>query len=276
MFRRRRPAPRPAPHEVTAAGVRELVDEHLEAGRPTGWFEPVYAAAAGDVDRVPWGGAEAHPYVTDWLADPVVDPPGRRAIVVGCGLGGDAAAVHTAGYDVLAFDVAPSAVAAARGRLPDAVEVRQLDLLDLPDDLLASADLVVEVRTVQSLPGLVRDAAMHAVASLASPGGVVLTVGLLATSAAAAADADGPPWPQAPSELAAYAAGNLRRVALEHPDHDGAAAVDVRLTWIREDGPGTGPPIVALGDPRDVLGLAGPGTVGPGGGAGPADLGRRP
>lgn len=219
---------------MTPVDVPALVDEHLAAGRPTGWFEPLYAGADGAADRVPWGGETAHPYVTDWLETPVAEVPGRRAVVVGCGLGGDAAAVHAAGYAVTAFDVAPTAVAWARRRLPDDVEVGVADVLDLPDALVGAFDLVVEVRTVQSLPGVVRDAAMHGVASLAAPGGVVLVVTLLATSAAAADAASGPPWPQAPSELTGYLEGGLRRVALEHPDPAGAATLDVRVTFVRD------------------------------------------
>jgi SAM-dependent methyltransferase len=208
---------------------------------------------------VPWGGAEPHPYVVDWLADPVVPPPGRRCVVVGCGLGGDALAAAEGGYEVTAFDVAPTAVSWAGSRLPDAVSVRQADLLDLPEDLVGAFDLVLEVRTVQSLPGVVRDAAMHAVASLAAPGGVVVVVTLLATSAAAGAEVPGPPWPQAPSELAAYAAGGLRRVALEHPEPDGSPTIDVRLTFVADvggsgGGPTTGPQGTAAGD---VLGIHG-------------------
>lgn len=234
--------------------VRGLVEEHLGAGRPTGWFEPLYAAVRGRADDVPWGGQDPHPYVADWLADPVVAPPGGRAVVVGCGLGGDALAVHEAGHEVTAFDVAPTAVAWARERLPDEVEVRTADLLDLPADLVGAFDLVVEVRTVQSLPGVVRDAAMHAVASLAAPGGVVVVVTLLATSADAAATTDGPPWAQAPSELAAYLAGGLRRVALEHPEpREGEQALDVRVTFVRDDGPAS----TGGADGPDVLGIHG-------------------
>lgn len=233
-----------------------LVEEHLGAGRPTGWFDPLYAAADGDASAVPWDGREAHPYLADWLADPVVDPPGRRAVVVGAGLGGDARALHDAGYTVTAFDVAPTAVAWARERVPEAVTVLEADLLDLPDGLVGGFDLVVEVRTVQSLPGVVRDAAMHAVASLAAPGGVVVVVTLLATSADAAARWSGPPWAQAPSELAAYLAGGLRREALEHPDPAGEDALEARVTFVRDPrGPGTLAGGLDVGGPDDVLGI---------------------
>jgi SAM-dependent methyltransferase len=172
--------------------------------------------------------------VTDWLDTPVADPPGRRAVVVGCGLGDDAAELARRGFEVTAFDVAETAIAWAARRF-DGVDVdwQVLDLLSLPDALLGTADLVVDVRTVISLPGVVRDAAMHAIGSLARPGGVVVTVTLMAVDAEVARDAVGPPWPQAPSELAAYRAAGLERLALEHPDPGEDGTMEVRLTWRR-------------------------------------------
>ncbi|MFA9444340.1 class I SAM-dependent methyltransferase [Egicoccus sp. AB-alg6-2] len=227
-FLRRQPPP---------ADPRVLVEEHLEAGRPTGWFEPLYARARGDAGAVPWAELTAHPYVVDWLDDPVVAPPGRRAVVVGCGLGDDAAELARHDFEVVAFDVAPTAVAWAQKRFRRTpVEWRVADLLDLPDDLVGGFDLVVEVRTVQSLPGVVRDAAMHAVGTLCAPGGVVVAVTLVAGSDAVSRTWQGPPWVQSPSELAAYRAAGLERVALEHPDPDERGVMEVRLT-MRRPGP---------------------------------------
>lgn len=225
-----------------------LVAEHLEAGRPTGWFEPLYAQARRDAGAIPWAASTPHPYVVDWLDDPTVAPPGRRAVVVGCGLGDDAAELARRGFEVVAFDVAASAVDWARSRFPRAgVDWRVVDLLDLPGDLVGGFDLVVEVRTVQSLPGVVRDAAMHAIGRLAAPGGVVLAVTLVAGSTEAARAWQGPPWAQAPSELAAYRAAGLERVALEHPEPDEHATMEIRLTLCRPPGDaptGGGLPIV--------------------------------
>ncbi|MFA9429820.1 class I SAM-dependent methyltransferase [Egicoccus sp. AB-alg2] len=228
--RRRRDAPDPT----------ALVAEHLEAGRPTGWFEPLYARADGDAGAIPWAHQTAHPYVVDWLDDPVVEVPGRRAVVVGCGLGDDAAELARRGFSVVAFDVSPTAVDWARRRFRRAdVDWRVADLLDLPDDLVGAFDLVVEVRTVQSLPGVVRDAAMHAIGTLTGPGGVVVAVTLVAGSNEVAKAWQGPPWAQAPSELAAYRAAGLERVALEHPDPDERGVMEVRLTLQRPPAGGT-------------------------------------
>jgi SAM-dependent methyltransferase len=197
---------------------------------------------------VPWADLAPHPYLTDWLDRPVASPPGDRAVVVGCGLGDDAAELARRGFRVTAFDVAPSAVDWAARRFPDAeVDWRVADVLDLPDDLLGAFDLVVEVRTVQSLPGVVRDVAMDAIGRLAGPRGVVVVVTLVATSTEVVAAWDGPPWVQAPSELTVYRSSGLVRLALEHPDPDERGAMEVRLTLQRPEQPktsGSGLPIV--------------------------------
>ncbi len=153
---------------------------------------------------------------------------------MGCGLGDDAAELARRGFEVAAFDVSEAAVDWARERFGgDGIDWRTADLLALPDEWQQAFDLVIEVRTVQSLPGVVRDAAMQAIGSLVAPGGVVVAVTLVATDADTARSWSGPPWAQAPSELAAYRAAGLERVALEHPDPQGQPAMEVRLTLTR-------------------------------------------
>lgn len=214
--------------------VVSLAESYLDAGDPAGWFEPVYAAARGKADRVPWvhGSGSAHPYVRGWLDDPVVSPPGSRAVVVGAGLGDDAALLAERGYEVVAFDISETAIAWARRRHGTPVDWRVANLVDLPDDF-GTFDLVVEVATVAYLPGVVRDAAMHAIGTLARPDAVAVTIGPLKTSADVTEPWDGPPWPQVPSELAAYRSGGLERVAFEHADPDEDGMLEFRATWQR-------------------------------------------
>lgn len=242
MRRRRRPI-----------DVRTLAEEHLDAGRPTGWFEPLYAHAFGDLAGIPWAHDGADPAVLDWLDAPVATPPGRRAVVVGCGLGDDAAALARLGWTVTAFDISPSAVRWARRRHPTvAVDWQVADVLDVPADLVGSFDLVVEVRTVPSLPGVVRDHAMDAIGRLAVERGLVLVVTMLAADAEVARRWVGPPWAQAPSELAVYRGSGLTRLALEHAPADGDDAVTARITWQRPDGvPATEEP--APGSPLPMI-----------------------
>jgi SAM-dependent methyltransferase len=225
--------------------LRSLVSEHLGAGDPTGWFEPAYRAVVEGGQRLPWQEGAAHPWVASWLDGPVHTPPGRRALVVGCATGEDVRLLAERGYEVVGIDVAPTALAWARELLGAAsravrrrVTLFEADLLTVDAAALGPADLVVEVHTVPWLPGLVQDAAMAAIGPLLSPGGVALTITELRQNQGEVPG--GPPWPQAPSALAAYRAGGLVRLALEHPPADAAGPLEVRCTWQRPRTPQTG------------------------------------
>ena len=246
--------------DVESDHLRELRDQHLAAGRPSGWFEPAYALARAEGARLPWLYGTPHPYLESWLEAPVTSPPGQRALIVGCGLGHDAVAVANAGFEVTAIDVAPTAVQWAEQRASELIDAGvprirflEADLLTPPTELLGAFDLVVEIHTVPWLPGVVRDAAMVAIGGFAAPGGIVLVVTLLATDHATLERTSGPPWPQAPSELASYRAGGLARVALEHPGPEAGSLIEARITWQRPYGerPEMG------GEPAGGLPLAG-------------------
>lgn len=201
----------------------------------TDGFDALYAEAQGDARRIPWARGQAHRYVTAWLDQPGLDVTGVDAVVVGCGLGDEAADLARRGCRVTAFDISPTAVDWARRRFPDAdVDWQVLDLFDLPGHMRQAYGLVVEVRTVQSLPGDRRDEAMHAIASLVGPGGVLVATLLLATSDTAARAWQGPPWALAPSELATYAMAGLERQGLDHPPgQQDQPAMEVRLVMTR-------------------------------------------
>jgi SAM-dependent methyltransferase len=218
--------------------LRPLVEEHLAAGAPVGWFEPAYRAAVAAGQRLPWQEDQGHPWVASWLDAPVLTPPGRRALVVGCGSGAQLHLLAERGYEVVGIDVSPTALDWARARLRAArrhvrraVRLVEADLLTVDPAAIGPIDLVVEVHTVPWLPGVVQDAAMAAIGRLAAPGGVVLAITEL--RGAEEQTATGPPWPQAPSALAAYRASGLVRLALEHPPAAGTGSVEVRLTWQR-------------------------------------------
>ena len=155
----------------------------------TSWFDRLYRTAAGDPSQIPWASQSACPIVTDYLA---AHPGPGRAIVIGCGIGDDSEAVAAAGYDTVGFDVSPEAIAWCRRRFPGSpVDYLVSDLFSLEDGWREAFDLVVEVRTVQSLPPDVRRAALCGVASLVAPAGSLLLVAL-----ARAEDVIpyGPPW----------------------------------------------------------------------------------
>lgn len=203
----------------------------------TDWFEPLYAGADGDAGAVPWADLAPSPLLLSWLDRPGVDVDGSDVLVVGCGLGDDAAELARRGCRVTAFDLSPTAVAWARRRFARLdVTWRVADLLDLPEALHASGGLVVEVRTVQSLPEPLRADAMTAIAATVATGGLLVHIGLVATSPRAAHEWEGPPWALSPDELAAYEGAGLERLDLAHPAAADGPAMEVVLTMQRPGG----------------------------------------
>ena len=169
-------------------------------------FEEIYARACGDFAAVPWATLEAHPVLLAWL-DEQPTARGRRALVVGCGLGDDAEGLAARGWEVTAFDLSPTAIAWCRRRFPDsAVDYQVRDLFALPEAWLGRFDLVVEINTLQSLPPPTRAAAAEAIAATIRPGGRVF-VRCLASSAEHAVGSR--PWPVSRAELGRFVAAGL-------------------------------------------------------------------
>ncbi|NUO56318.1 MAG: class I SAM-dependent methyltransferase [Hamadaea sp.] len=188
------------------SAARRLAAESVAAGEPTAWFETLYAAAEQGAAVVPWADLEPNPLLVRWAVAGRATGRGR-AVVLGCGLGDDAEYLAGLGYDVVAFDIAPTAVAAARRRFPSTtVDYRVADLLELPADWIGAFDLVLEVYTVQVLLGDARRTAIANSAALVGPGGTLLVL-------ARARDSDGDPgqmpWPLTRAEIDAFAAGDL-------------------------------------------------------------------
>jgi SAM-dependent methyltransferase len=184
----------------------EVAAEMDDHGDATGWFDRLYHAADRNARAVPWASMAPCPDL-----EAVLDsaPAPGRAMVVGCGLGDDAAALAAAGWDTTAFDISTTAIAWARDRFGDAVDWRVADLFDLPGEWDRAFDLVVEVRTVQSLPPPLQRKAMEAVASLV---GVRLLV--VANTRPHHVLPTGPPWALSIEELDAYRGAGLVEEAL--------------------------------------------------------------
>ncbi|MFC8734547.1 class I SAM-dependent methyltransferase [Luteimicrobium sp. NPDC057192] len=185
---------------------------NAEPSDPTGWFERLWASAAdGDV-TTPWDRDDPHPALATWPGLPEPGEGRGSAVVVGCGLGADAELLAGLGYEATAFDISPTAVAAARERHPgSAVTYTVGDLLDLPADWVASFDLVVEIFTVQAVNRSVRGQLTAGVRSLVAPGGTLLAVQAIALPG----DDDGPPWPLTRDEIEAFGRRGLSAVRIE-------------------------------------------------------------
>ena len=185
----------------------------------TGWFEPLYSDARAGTRSVPWDRGTAHPLLTAWTAAQGVRGEGRRALVIGAGLGFDAEHLAALGFATTAFDVAPTAVAMARERFPgSAVDYRVADLLDLPREWARAFDLVVEIITVQALPEELRAPATAAIAGTVAPGGTLFVVSGIRDGA----PQPGPPWPLTRAQVEAFATGGLALARLDRAPLPGA------------------------------------------------------
>jgi SAM-dependent methyltransferase len=201
---------RPDPDEHS----RRLAAESLAADDPTGWFERLYAEARDGEAVVPWDRGVPNRLLVEWTQARGVDGVGRRALVVGSGLGDDAEHVAGLGYETVGFDVAATAVATARGRFPDsAVRYVTADVLDPPADWSGAFALVVECINVQALPERLHAQAITNIARTVAPGGTLLVIAA-AREEGEPVD-DPPPWPLTRSEIDAFAAGELRTVRVE-------------------------------------------------------------
>ena len=183
------------------------------------FFDGLYVAAGGGGEPLPWdrGGAPQQ-LLADWAADRGLrgrGGAGKRAVVVGCGLGGDAEFLARLGFAVVGFDFSAPAIEAARALNPTStVDYEVADLLALPEGWLAGFDLVVESLTVQSLPRSIRPRVIAAVRSLAAPGGTVLVI---SSQQGVRTETEIGPWPLSRADVDSFAGDDFELVRLEQP-----------------------------------------------------------
>lgn len=199
--------------------ARQLAGEAAAAGDPAGWFETLYAEAQAGTATVPWDDRQANPHLTEWAATAAgraATGPGRRVLVVGCGVCDDPAFLAGLGCEVTAFDVSPTAVAEARRRFTDSsVNYQVADLLSPPPGWAGTFDLVVEAYTVQALYGQARIAAIEALSRLVAPGGTLLVIARATDEENPVRDPAMMPWALTRSELESMAGNQLTARSVE-------------------------------------------------------------
>jgi len=155
---------------------------------------------------------QPNPNLIPWL-DQHPAEPGRRALKVGCGYGDDAEELCRRDYDVVAFDVAPTAVATCQKRFPDSkANYVVADLLDPPAKWKRAFDFVLESYTLQVLPPAQRAAALSNVAEFVAPGGTLLVI---ARGREPDEDRGLMPWPLTRAELLQFESHGLTIVEFE-------------------------------------------------------------
>jgi SAM-dependent methyltransferase len=172
--------------EAKRERIREIASEHYKRGDVTGWFEALYAEAAGDNEVIPWADLEPNAYFRKWAESTDLKGDGRTALVVGCGLGDDARYLCDLGFKVTAFDISPTAIEWAKRLHADTDIV--FEVMDLFEPFrgwtqtqavsLRSGgfDFVLEVYTIQPLPIDMRPRVIDAIAAFVAPGGKLVVV----------------------------------------------------------------------------------------------------
>ena len=97
--------------EQARARARQLAQEFAQRGDATGWFERLYTQAQGNEQAIRWANMEVNPNLVHWLDRRNLGGKGKLALVIGCGLGDDAEELARRGFEVVAFDIAPTAIA---------------------------------------------------------------------------------------------------------------------------------------------------------------------
>jgi SAM-dependent methyltransferase len=196
------------------ARVRDLAAEFAQKGDPLGWFEALYAEAGGDNSAIPWADMEPNPRLVEFWRKHPLKTAGKRALVIGSGLGDDSEQLAAWGFVTTAFDISPTAIATTKKRHPNSkVDYVVADLFHPPADWLRAFDFVLEVYTVQAFAGDLRARAIAKIAELVAPGGRLLVIAR--GRAEQEPEGQGPPWPLTRSEIDGFLQAGLTEDSFE-------------------------------------------------------------
>ncbi|MCW5961062.1 MAG: methyltransferase domain-containing protein [Pyrinomonadaceae bacterium] len=157
--------------------TQKVAESFISEGDATGWFEEIYGGADGNNLEIPWADLEPNRFFVEWARSANLSGNGRKALVVGCGLGDDAEYLEDMGFRVTAFDVSSKAIEWAREIHKDSsIEFHVADLFNLPEEWKNSFDFVLEIYTIQALPMNLREKTIDAISELAAPDGELLIV----------------------------------------------------------------------------------------------------
>ena len=118
-----------------------------------------------------------NPSLAEWLDRQQFRGNGRRALVVGCGLGDDAEKLAEIGFQVTAFDIAPTAIEWCRKRWSSSkVDYAVANVLEPPPAWESRFDFILESYTLQSLPANLREQAARGIVACMASGATLLVI----------------------------------------------------------------------------------------------------
>lgn len=193
--------------------ARELAAEFIQKGDPLGWFEALYREAEGGETVVPWVDRTPNLHLVAFAKAHPLEGAGKRALVIGSGLGDDAEQFATWGFETTAFDISRTAIEACQKRFPtSSAEYVAADLLAPPATWSRHFDFVFEAYTFQVLPPELRRVAIKKTAEFLRPGGMLMVV----ARGREEADPEGKmPWPLTRAELTAFTQLGLAEESFE-------------------------------------------------------------
>ncbi|HRH42224.1 MAG TPA: class I SAM-dependent methyltransferase [Pyrinomonadaceae bacterium] len=157
--------------------TKQLAAEFAEKGDVTGWFDALYAEAEGDNEKIPWADLEPNRFLVEFAKKTNFFGNGRKALVVGCGLGDDARFLHDLDFDVTAFDISRTAIEWAKKLHQDTnIKFFTADLFDTPKEWYQAFDFVLEIYTIQPLPLEIRSEVINQISNFVKFNGKLVVV----------------------------------------------------------------------------------------------------
>ena len=192
--------------------TKKLAAEFIEKGDATGWFDRLYAEAAGDNEKIPWADLEPNRFLVRWAEKNQLKGNGRNALVVGCGLGDDAKFLADLNFKVTAFDVSENAVNWAK-RIHSETDIGfyRVDLFDAPEKWKGKFDFVLEVYTIQALPLDLREKTIDAISDFVADGGELIVVTRHRENGEEIGEL---PWALSPKDLSRFDENGLKQMNL--------------------------------------------------------------
>lgn len=199
--------------EAERARARAIAGAFAERGDATGWFEAFYKEAAGDNEKIPWADLEPNRFFKAWAERSGLKGNGRKALVVGCGLGDDAVYLDDLGFEVTAFDISPTAIEWAETLNGDRkIQFETADLFQPFRGWLGAFDFVLEIYTIQPLPIEMRPEVIDAVSAFVAPGGEIVVVTRGRENDEEPAQL---PWPLSREDLSRFRSNGLEQTHFE-------------------------------------------------------------
>jgi 2-polyprenyl-3-methyl-5-hydroxy-6-metoxy-1,4-benzoquinol methylase len=200
--------------------IRQHAQGLRQKGDIAGLFQLFYEKANGDASMIPWAQLAPRPLFAEWANANDLKGEGKQALQVASGLGDDAEELARRGFEVTAFDIAPTAIEWSRRRFPQSrVHYQVADLFALPQEWQHKFDFILESYTLQAMPLDMRARAIECIARCAAPGSSILIITL-------GRDPEEPiddlPMPMTREDLAAFERYGLRQVSFEdirNPDN---------------------------------------------------------